>query len=369
MGKKRTSNTGVSIFATEHKVEKKKRKASDVSIFDHVGQAQLQEQARLPAPAQQQAQAAWGAQARAVHQGLALPPTGHDYVPRLPSSMRYANGQLANGHANGHANGSLPVGRVANGHVAAQPAGEISMAEAAGVRVPMMRAIHPRMQQIQQIAALPMRKTRSQQGREIDAVVENVPAPNGHPPPVSQPQLTGGVPLPASIELPRASFVPAPLPLQASPSEIASAFGLDSRPTDPTPPPHLPLSPLMRRVDGSPMRRTRSAAFRGAASVPEISRHGSDGAQPFSALPLQPTQSMANSGLEALANLEAWNDLEAHGGACSNGCTGACCSHACPSPAPSSACAASPMRRTRSSALAPLPLHTSISEIVSSFIA
>ena len=362
MGKKRTSNTGVSIFATEHKVEKKKRKASDVSIFDHVGQAQLQEQARLPQPAQRQVQAAWGTQARAVHHGLALPSSG-EYVPRLPSNMRMANG---------HVNGSLPS--VANGQMAVQP-GEISMAEAAGVRVPMMRAMqHPRMQQIQQISALPMRKTRSQQGRELSPEIQNVGPPNGHAPLVSQQQLGAGVALHASIELPRSSYAPAPLPLQASPSEIASAFGLDTRPDDPTPPPHLALSPLMKRgdrVDGSPMRRTRSAAFRDAPVVPEVARHGSNGPpQPFCALPMQPTQSMANSGLEALDSLEAWDHLDGGAcGACSNGCGGGFCSHSCPSPGPSSVCAASPMRRTRSSALPPLPLHTSISEIVSSFIA
>ena len=60
MGKKRTANAGVSIFASEHDVEKKKRKASDISIFDHVAEAQLQKQsvvtpapAPAPAPAQQ----------------------------------------------------------------------------------------------------------------------------------------------------------------------------------------------------------------------------------------------------------------------------------------------------------------------------
>ena len=48
MGKQRTANAGVSIFAQEHKVEKKKRKASDVSIFDHVNAADLKKQALEP---------------------------------------------------------------------------------------------------------------------------------------------------------------------------------------------------------------------------------------------------------------------------------------------------------------------------------
>ena len=48
MGKKRTANAGVSIFAAEHTVDKKKRKASDISIYDHVSKAQLDEQAMVP---------------------------------------------------------------------------------------------------------------------------------------------------------------------------------------------------------------------------------------------------------------------------------------------------------------------------------
>ena len=56
MGRKRTANAGVSIFAAEHNVEKKKRKASDVSIFDHVPQAQLAQQSIVQPPAGQQQQ-------------------------------------------------------------------------------------------------------------------------------------------------------------------------------------------------------------------------------------------------------------------------------------------------------------------------
>ena len=37
--------TAFSIFASEHNVEKKKRKASDISVFDHVNRSQLVEQA------------------------------------------------------------------------------------------------------------------------------------------------------------------------------------------------------------------------------------------------------------------------------------------------------------------------------------
>ena len=46
MGRHRTSNAGVSIFQTQnHVIDKKKRKSSEISIFDHVQRAQHDAQA------------------------------------------------------------------------------------------------------------------------------------------------------------------------------------------------------------------------------------------------------------------------------------------------------------------------------------
>ena len=151
-----------------------------------------------------------------------------------------------------------------------------------------------------------------------------------------------------------ASLCPPPLPLQASVSDIASAFGLDSNPSEGVAPPStLPGSP------GSPLRRARRQASVQFARSPEASsprrssRHDSGG-DPLAPLPLQPTQSMANSGLDALDALCDFDEPEP-----ANGAGGASLGLHAPSP----------LRRTRSRSLNPLPLQTSISELVSSFIA
>lgn len=134
-------------------------------------------------------------------------------------------------------------------------------------------------------------------------------------------------------------LAPPPLPLQASVSDIASAFGLES---SMAPPPIAPLG-------GSPMRRTRSSRVSDLSRQPSLSSSDSpSNLDRFAPLPLHPSQSMANSGLDAL---EALPDLEP-----------------CAELGADADAAPLPMRRTRSKALPALPLQPSISELVSSFI-
>jgi len=159
----------------------------------------------------------------------------------------------------------------------------------------------------------------------------------GPPPAVQHQQPSPLAPPPPRAATSAASaLLPPPLPLQASVSDIASAFGLDSRSHDA----HGPA------LGDSPMRRTRVS--RTTSFGPDTSF--GPRSDSFTPLPMQPSQSMANSGLDMLESL---HDLSDPGfGVASS-----------PAIIPGS-----PMRRTRSRGLAPLPLQTSISELVSSFI-
>lgn len=154
MGRQRTANIGVSIYGTGHNVEKKKRKASDISIFDHVDQRQLAEQALqqsapalAPAPAPAPVNAP--APAPSARVGADLPPSVS--MAAFPPSTSAA----------------LPPSALAN-----------SMAAAAGVRVPMLRHMQPHARQ--QLVGLPMRRTRSQQARELAALMK-APWPRPRP--------------------------------------------------------------------------------------------------------------------------------------------------------------------------------------------
>lgn len=343
MGRNRTANAGVSIFAEQHQVEKKKRKASDMSIFDHVGQAQLTQQSMLPqnaapvlhaAPNAAQVQAAW--QSTIAMQGALL--MGNASGAAMPHVLNAAAASAA----------AVPVPAPAPAPAAAP----LSMAAAAGVRVPM----HRNMPFNDRFSGVPMRKTRSQQQRELNAMMMAPPPAQHASPPRSMPHLTASSSGASQPRVPSAAhtaaastyqrrtamLAPPPLPLQASVSDIASAFGLDTR-AEPLPAP-APLS-------GSPMRRTRSRGH--ATSEDSPSRLARQPSYPtLTGLPMHPTQSMINSGLDMLDSLQDLTDPSAM-----------------PPPSPGGAQYGSPMRRTRSRSLAPLPLQSSISELVSSFIA
>ena len=350
MGRKRTANAGVSIFAAEHNVEKKKRKASDVSIFDHVPQAQLAQQSIVQPPAgqqQQQRQTAttWSGPTASTWaaQTAAQPTTS---APPITSNVNPNNHQAA----------------LMAAAAAAAAGGSTHLAHQQQVDT----SVPP-----QQLVGLPMRKTRSQQAREISAMML-MKTPHAHLLPAQpgaamvHPNAAPLLPLPTqqaamnmaapSLRMPNQMLppAPAPLPLQASVSDIASAFGLESD--------HLDTSAPLA---GSPMRRTRSSTRVSVSSLPDLGRQGSLDSHPASQgsmapLPMHPTQSMANSGLDALDALQDIDNtssplLESPGRFSTAG--GALLS-------------GSPMRRGRSRGLiAALPLQASISELVSSFIA
>ena len=124
----------------------------------------------------------------------------------------------------------------------------------------------------QQLVGLPMRKTRSQQAREISAMML-MKTPHAHllqaqpgaamvhpnaapllPLPTQQAAMNMAAP---SLRMPNQTLppAPAPLPLQASVSDIASAFGLESD--------HLDTSaPLQAHRCGARARRRASPSPR-----------------------------------------------------------------------------------------------------------
>jgi hypothetical protein len=355
---RRTGSGGVSIYQPEKQaVERKlKRKATDISIFDHVQRpppgasmgvtdgAQWEEQYQ-----QQLVQYQHLVNAASLPRGAGLSMSLSAGLASLPMPVGGASFPM-----------SLPFAASVGAPVRLPTSGGQAQSmppmPPASLGIPMRRT---RSRGLAPPPALPMQPTLSMVADGLDAL-DHAGFPGSAasscglaPPPLpmqpSASELVSGLPMQPSVselvngllpDSPHArsrSLAPPPLPMQPSVSELVNGLLPDSpraRSRSLAPPP-LPMQPSVSELvssfiddaaksgvlQGSPMRRTRS---RGLAPPP--------------ALPMQPTLSMVADGLDALDSSSPANGV--------------------------------PFRRTRSRGFAPppLPMQPSVSELVNSFI-
>ena len=315
MGRHRTTNAGVSIYGSGHKIEKKKRKASDISIFDHVGRADHDATTKeaaasmatvraappiLPA-VQQSVTAAAMTSAVAIATAASYPAPAlmvpNQHHQRSLQQQQQQQQQLLHlaGMPQHFARGPAALNAAAATAAAFLSAATAAAAGAGFAAAPpgMMRAP----------PAVPMRRTRSRSNLDGNMSTSMPPPPTAMP-------SAGSI---------------APVPMQHSVSDIAAAFNLDGEgggaSVDAFPSFADVLSPGRMSSTGSPrsppFRMTRSRSSNLANWPQLLDANGLDSPAASSVadgldmrsriraatggpLPMQPTASLVGDALDLL---------------------------------------------------------------------